>query len=64
MRIWKRVCALALAALLVLPTAVSAQTFTDLPTTHWAYADMIQAADLGVIQGLGDGRIDPSGALS
>ena len=64
MRIWKRVCALALAALLVLPTAVSAQTFTDLPTTHWAYADMIQAADLGVIQGLGDGRIDPSGTLS
>lgn len=34
MRIWKRVCALALAALLVLPTAVSAQAFTDLPTTH------------------------------
>ena len=64
MRIWKRVCALALAALLVLPAAASAQAFTDLPTTHWAYGDLTLAAELGVVQGLGDGRIDPSGALS
>lgn len=64
MRIWKRVCALALAALLVLPAAASAQSYTDLPVSHWAYDDMTQAADLGIIQGVGDGRIDPSGTLS
>ena len=62
MRIWKRVCALALAALLVLPAAASAQSYTDLPVFHWAYDDMTQAADLGIIQGVGDGRIDPSKA--
>ena len=64
MRIWKRVCALALAALLVLPAAASAQSYTDLPISHWAYDDMTQAADLGIIQGVGGGRIDPSGTLS
>lgn len=49
MKFRTRFCTLLLAALLLLPAAASAQTFTDLPATHWAYADMVQAADLGVI---------------
>ena len=64
MRIGKRVCALALTALLVLPAAASAQSYTDLPATNWAYNDMTRAAGLGIIQGVGNGRIDPSGTLS
>ena len=48
MRIWKRVCAFALAALLVLPAAASAQSYTDLSTSHWAYDDM-QRADGAVL---------------
>ena len=64
MRIWKRIFALALTALLVLPAAASAQSYTDLPTSHWAYDDMQRAAGLGIIQGVGDGRIAPSDTLS
>ena len=39
-------------------------TFTDVPSTHWAYNDITEAASLGFINGYGDGRFGPSDPLT
>ena len=44
MKLFRRVCCLTLAALLLLPArALAAQTYPDLPPDHWAYSDMDEA---------------------
>lgn len=44
--------------------AASAQTFTDVPPSHWAYADIQAAAADGVINGVGNNRFNPEGYLT
>lgn len=38
--------------------------FTDVPTDHWAYADLIYLADRGIIEGLPGGTFKGTEALS
>ena len=38
--------------------------YTDLPANHWAAGYMEYLSAIGVMGGLGDGRIDPDGSLS
>ena len=67
MKAWKhRLVALILAGVLALPlAAVPAQAaYSDLPETHWAYDAMMEAAGLGLINGVGNGKINPSGTMS
>lgn len=64
----KRLPALSLALLLLLPLTLPAQavgqTYSDLPSSHWAYAQMSRAAELGILSGEGNGRMSPSGTLT
>ncbi|HJC41796.1 MAG TPA: S-layer homology domain-containing protein [Candidatus Intestinimonas pullistercoris] len=66
MHLGKRIRTLVLAGALSLALAAPALAagYTDLPSSHWAYDTMTKAASLGILQGTGDGRIDPSGTLS
>ena len=67
MHLKQRVGALLLTGLLALPLAAvpaRAAGFTDLPTNHWAYEDLTEAAGLGILQGTGRGAINPTGTLS
>ena len=67
MHLKQRVGALLLTSLLALPLAAvpaRAAGFTDLPTNHWAYEDLTEAAGLGILQGTGGGAINPTGTLS
>ena len=67
MHLKQRVGALLLTGLLALPLAAvpaRAAGFTDLPTNHWAYGDLTEAAGLGILQGTGGGAINPTGTLS
>lgn len=44
--------------------AKSAQTFSDVPPSHWAYSYIQQAVDKGYVDGVGAGRFDPDGPVS
>ena len=66
MHLKQRVGALLLTGLLALPLAAvpaRAAGFTDLPTNHWAYEDLTEAAGLGILQGTGGGAINPTAPL-
>ena len=65
-RFHRRLACLALAGLLSLPLArtASAVSYSDLPESHWAYADMIHAARLGILKGTGNNQMAPSAVLS
>ena len=39
-------------------------TFTDVPASHWAYASIERAAQLGYVTGVGGGRFEPSRQLT
>ena len=66
MSLIRRAQSLLLAGVLALSLSVPALAaeYTDLPESHWAYEDMMQAAGLGIIQGVGDGRIAPGDTTS
>ena len=58
---------LALYMMLMLMTpaiAVEKQTFTDVPTTHWAYANIEKAVEMGLLYGMGDNKYAPEATLS
>jgi len=38
--------------------------FTDVPTTHWAYADIMALAKGGLVNGMGDGTFAPNSTLT
>lgn len=38
--------------------------YSDLPQSHWAYNDLMEASDLGIIQGVGNGQMAPSATMS
>lgn len=57
--------ALVLVLTLATPTlAYQTPDFSDLPQSHWAYASVMEMADLGIIQGTGNGRFSPEEPLS
>ena len=62
----KRKLAGLLAALMLLSTATGALAaeFTDLPASHWAYKEITRAVSYGIMNGLGDGRMNPDGTLT
>ncbi|MBR0281734.1 MAG: S-layer homology domain-containing protein [Oscillibacter sp.] len=65
----KRKLAGLLAALLLCscagPGAFAAnQSFKDLPASHWAYQEITRAVTYGIMNGLGDGSMNPDGTLT
>lgn len=57
MKLFRRLTALALAALLLAaPVLAAAPDFSDVPKTHWAYESIGRASALGLIGGDGRGR--------
>ncbi|MBR6258908.1 MAG: S-layer homology domain-containing protein, partial [Oscillospiraceae bacterium] len=46
------------------PGSAYGEEYVDLPVTYWAYPEMSRAASLGIINGVGDGRMDPQGTLT
>ena len=66
MKTLSRLSALLLTAALLLPAGAQAapRTFSDLPASHWAYDEMSQAVELGVITGYDDGSIHPDDTLT
>lgn len=44
--------------------SVYAISFSDLPTTHWAYANITKLVDDGVVSGYPDGTFRPSGTIT
>ena len=38
------------------PARAAAATFSDVPSTHWAYANVMRAAELGLVGGIGGGK--------
>ena len=74
----KKIVALTLAVATVSATAVTMQSaianplyaatsttsFTDLPSSHWAYKYVMEAAEKGWVSGTGNGRYNPSGKVT
>ena len=46
------------------PTRGWNSKFSDLPSNHWAYDAIMELADLGVINGMGDGTYNPDGTVT
>lgn len=66
MSVKRRIQSLILAGALALTLAVPALAagYKDLPESHWAYSDLMEASELGIIQGVGDGRMAPADTMS
>ncbi|MBR4545716.1 MAG: S-layer homology domain-containing protein [Oscillibacter sp.] len=61
----KRKLAGLLAAVLLCTCATAAdKSFQDLPSGHWAYQEIMRAVSNGIMNGLGDGRMNPDGTLT
>jgi len=44
--------------------ASSTPSFSDVPSTHWAYGSIQTMADMGIVGGVGGGKFDPNGKVS
>ncbi|MDD5939098.1 MAG: M15 family metallopeptidase [Clostridiales bacterium] len=67
MTAFKRFTSLACAGALALAMALPAQaagTYSDLPETHWAYSDMDNAVQLGILNGVGGNAMAPFAGLN
>ena len=66
MSVKRRTQCLLLAGALALTLTVPALAagYSDLPESHWAYSDLMEASDLGIIQGVGNGQMAPSATMS
>ena len=53
-----------LSCLLIPASAYTTPDFTDVPQSHWAYKDIMSAADLGHVKGVGQNEYAPSGNLT
>ena len=61
----KRKLAGLLAAVLLCTCATAAdKSFKDLPSSHWAYKEIMRTVSYGIMNGLGDGRMNPDGTLT
>ena len=45
------------------PAGAAAASFSDLPSSHWAYIAMTEAAGYGILQGTGANTMSPSAPL-
>ena len=63
-RILAFVLVLALIVGIIPAYAASAQTFTDVPPSHWAYSYIQEAAADGAVNGVGNGKFSPGGVLT
>lgn len=62
-----RILAVALALALAMgiaPAYAAAPTFSDVPSSHWAYSYIQEAAANGAVNGVGNNRFDPDGILT
>lgn len=68
MKTKNRILSLALAGIMSLsmlvPAFAASATFTDVPTTHWAYAYVEKAVAEGYVTGVGNNRYNPSGTIT
>lgn len=48
----------------IIPAHAAVPRFSDVPPSHWAYADIQAAAADGVINGVGNNRFNPEGYLT
>lgn len=55
-KVFSLVLALALSLGLCIPATAAGPTFSDVPTTHWAYSYVERAADNGWVNGVGNGK--------
>lgn len=56
--------AVALCAGLLVPVSAAGQTFTDVPSTHWAYEPIGYAVEKGYFAGTGEGTFSPEWPLN
>lgn len=56
--------AAALALGLAVPTSAAGQTFTDVPSSYWGYADIEAVAEAGLMNGTGGGAFSPEMKVS
>lgn len=56
--------AVALCASLAAPALAAEPTFSDVPATHWGYADIEAAAKAGLMKGTGEGIFSPEAEVS
>ncbi len=54
------------ASLITVPMAQAADAspFTDVPTDHWAYSNIVELTNAGVVSGMGDGTFEPESELT
>lgn len=63
-RIVSLILAVMLCASLAAPAMAAGTSFTDVPSSHWACADIRSAAGKGVITGYADGTFKPAGTVT
>lgn len=63
-RILSAVLSLALCLGLAVPALAAGPTFTDVPTSHWAYSFVERAAENGWVTGVGDNKFAPNDTLT
>ena len=53
-------------AAIATPAFASAErpSFSDVPTSHWAYGSIQTMAEMGIVGGVGGGKFDPNGKVS
>ena len=52
-------------SIMVIPAnAAGGQTFSDVPTTHWAYNAIEKMADRGIVAGIGGGKFAPDATVT
>ena len=53
-------------AAIATPALASAErpSFSDVPSSHWAYGSIQTMADMGIVGGVGGGKFDPNGKVS
>lgn len=62
-RLMASACALAL-VLSLSPAARAAKTFSDVPSSHWAYEAIMEASEAGIAAGYEDGTFLPGGEVT
>ena len=65
-KITKRIAAIIASAAMIssFGITVSAKTFPDVPTTHWAYATINSVTDEGIFKGMTDGTFHPDDIIT
>lgn len=63
-RILSAVIAAALCAAMTVPVFAAAPTFSDVPTSHYAYTAIEKAAGAKMVNGTGNGKYSPSGDIT